>query len=100
MSYEINDPVIMKQFTELIRKLTRDEIKNIRADRHVWAKVVNVGLNSADVILANSLNSPNPIIIPDIPNYSGQTLIPGDEVYLLCINGNLSNSVIHLRKRL
>jgi hypothetical protein len=39
-------------------------------------------------------------IIPEVPNMTGKTLIPGDEVYLLCINGNLSNSVIHLRKRL
>lgn len=97
MSKEFTDPTIMSQFTKIIKKLIRDELKNIKADRHVIATVINVGEGYADVDLWGEGKGN---IVPEVPNMSGKELIPGDVVYMLCINGNLSDSFIDIRKRI
>ena len=88
------------QFTKALREHVDKQVKNAKFDRHVQAVVVNVGTYTADIQLSNHTYDSNKPVIPNVPNKSGETLVSGDEVYLLCINGSLSNSIIHIRKRL
>ena len=80
----------------LIEKMIDKKLKNLRYNKMIPAKVINVGSGVADVILYDAVSSTPTLTSVKIRD--GITLISNDEVYLTAINGSLNNLFIDVKK--
>jgi hypothetical protein len=91
--YEMDDPNAISDLINTIKELIKSETKNLKFNRMITAKVIDVDGDFADIQLFE-----DGVTIPDIKNKTGETLNIGDEVEILLINNSISNSVILIKK--
>lgn len=83
-----------QELDNLIRKIVKQENKKIKISPIIPAIVVSIGIGVASVKLASDYN----VILNNLLNKTGEILNINDEVYLYCINDNLSNACILIKK--
>ena len=89
----LNNPMVSRLFESLIREIVQKELRKAQFNRMLPATVISVGANIASVKISIDDNT-----IPNLPNKTGQELEVGDEVYIECINGSISNMYIAIKK--
>jgi hypothetical protein len=90
-----DDPKAYKEMIDVIRLIIRQELKNLRFNRMIPAKVTSVGSGVADVEL---LIDGTPSTIGGLKNKTGEVLNVNDEVYVEVINNKSSNIYIAVKK--
>jgi hypothetical protein len=74
-----------EKFKNIVYDLFKMFIKEESIPKYVYAEVISV---DGDLLTVRKLGET--IDVPNIPNKTNQTLIVGDKVYLLYLNGNAS----------
>lgn len=88
-----DDSNFIDYFKNIIKEVVRDEMKKLKFNRKVVAKVVSVGVGVANIQLLDSSNTISNVKVRD-----GLTLDIDDYVYVEAINGSLNNIFIDIKK--
>jgi hypothetical protein len=84
----------IQYFTDLIKKIVRQELNNLNTIKTYPAVVTAVSGSLANVKIAGD----NINILTDLKNKTGEILAINDQVYVFALNGNLTNSYIGIKK--
>ena len=88
-----NDVNLIRQLETLIRDIVQQEIRKASFDRRQVATVTAVNGNLLNVEFAD-----DGVEVTDIPNKTGETVIAGNQVYILKINNSNTNLVARIKK--
>lgn len=88
-----NDINLIRQLESLIRDIVQQEIKNASFDKMKVATVTDVASGLLSVEFAD-----DGVEVDGIPNKTGETVIVGDQVYILKINNSNTNLVARIKK--
>ena len=88
-----NDVNLIRQLETLIRDIVQQEIKKASFDRMQVATVTAVVGDLLSVEFAD-----DGVEVTGIPNKTGETVIAGNQVYILKINNSNTNLVARIKK--
>lgn len=84
-----------KPFAKIIEKMIEKKIKKMKIPNTRVAQVDSINLDKT----VNIIIPPSETTIHNLINKTGETLSIGDSVFLLLIDGTMSNAVVWLKRK-